>query len=82
MSRVWNGITQHYPTHHRAVGTTAYLVATKDETTREVATKLGIGDPVEGEEITSGIVVPVVSFWGRHDKDLWEWILVRQRSDG
>ena len=81
-TRVREGLDEHYPNQYRVVGNAAYLVATKDETTREVATKLSLGDEIPGRPVTSGIVVPVVSYWGRGDKDMWEWITVRRRSDG
>lgn len=81
-TRVQEGLREHYPDQHRVVGNAAYLVATKDETTREVATKLGLGDEIEGRTVTSGIVVRVASYWGRGNRDMWEWISVRQRSNG
>ena len=80
--RVREGLTEHYPEQHRVIGSAVYLVATKDETTREVATKLGLGDKIEGRPVTSGIVVPMGSYWGRGDPDMWEWISVRKQSSG
>ena len=81
-ARVQQGLDEHYPNQYRVVGNSAYLLATKDETTREVATKLGLGDEMQGRTLTSGLIVPVISYWGRGDRDMWEWIAVRQRSDG
>ena len=80
--RVRAGLNEYYPNHHRIVGNSAYLLATKDETTREVADKVGVGDPIGGQSVTSGIVVPVTSYWGRGDADMWEWVAVRMHSDG
>lgn len=81
-TRVQEGLDEHYEKQYRIVGDGVYLLATKDETTREVATKLGLGDVLEGRKVTSGIVVPVTSYWGRGDPDMWEWIAVRRRSNG
>ena len=81
-ARVEAGLREHYPDRFWDVGNAAYLVATKDETTRGVATKLGLGDKVEGLVTTTGIVVPVTSYHGRGDSDMWEWIAVTRRSDG
>ena len=58
-----------------------FLIATEGETTRQVATNIGLGDG-EPENVTSGIVMPVTSYWGRYDPDLWDWINVMQRSNG
>lgn len=81
-SRVQTGLRQHYSNQHWVVGHSAYLVATKDETTRGVATKLGLGNEVVGQSNTTGIVVPVTSYHGRGDSEMWEWIAVKRRSDG
>ena len=81
-SRVREGLDEHYGNQYHIVGNGVYLLATKDETTREVATKIGLGDEIEGRKVTSGIVVPVTSFWGRGDPNIWEWITVKRRSNG
>ena len=75
-------LDDHYPDQFWRVGNSAYFLATKDETTREVATKLGLGDQLGGQRITSGIVIPVSSYHGRGDSDMWEWIAVKRRSNG
>ena len=80
--RVQNGLREHYRDQHYNVGKGVYLLATKDETTREVATKIGLGDEQEGRELSAGIVVPVTSFWGRGKSEMWEWIVVKKRADG
>ena len=81
-TRVRKGLEDHYPDQFWKVGNSAYFLATKDETTREVATKLGLGDQIGGQGVTSGIVIPVSSYHGRGDSDMWEWIAVRRRSNG
>ena len=51
-----------------------FFVATEGETTRQLASKIGLGDE---EPATSGIVIPVTSFWGRYNSEVWEWISVK-----
>ena len=80
--RVLNGLTKHYPNNHYVAGGNVFFVATKDETTRGVADKIGLGDDIEGMGVSSGIVIPVTNYWGRGDRDMWEWISVRQASNG
>ena len=81
-TRVREGLNEHYGDRYHVVGDDAYLLATRDETTREAATKIGIGDNLEGREVTSGVIVPVTSYWGRGDRTMWEWIAVKRRADG
>lgn len=81
-TRVREGLDEHYGNQYRVVENGVYLLATKDETTREVATKIGLGDEQEDREGTSGIVVPVTSYWGRGDPNMWEWIAVKRRANG
>ncbi len=57
----------------------SFFVATDGETTRQVATKIGLGD----EEPTSlGIVVPITNYWGRYKSEVWEWINVKLNANG
>ena len=53
-----------------------FFIATNGETTRQLATKIGLGD----DGVSSGIVIPVTSYWGRDRSELWEWISVKQGS--
>ena len=80
--RVETGLEANYSDQYRPVGRGAYLVATKGETTREVATTPGLGDEVEGHATTGGNVVPITLYYGRSDSDMWEWLAVKRRSDG
>ena len=57
-------------------GRDSFFIATVGETTRQLATKIGLGD----NNVSSGIVVPVTSYWGRYSTELWEWINVKQGS--
>ena len=80
-SRIKAGIDTHYRDSHYEAGDGVFFIATEGETTRQLATKVGLGDDnVAG--VTSGIVIPVTSYWGRHSSDLWEWISVKQSSNG
>ena len=79
--RVKAGIDQHYGGNHYEVAADVYFVATEGETTRQLATKIGLGDENEAG-VTSGIVIPVTSHWGRYSSQLWEWISVKQSSNG
>ena len=80
-SRVKSGIDAHYRDSCYEVGSGVFFIATAGETTRQLATKIGLGDDI-GTGVTSGIVIPVTSYWGRHSTELWEWISVKQSSNG
>ncbi len=56
----------------------AFFIATSGETTRQVASKIGLGD----DAAETGVVVPVTSYWGRHNRELWEWISVKMSANG
>ena len=80
-SRVKAGIDEHYGNNHYEAADGVFFIATEGETTRQLATKIGLGDD-DGAGVTSGIVVPVTSYWGRYNSQLWEWISVKQSSNG
>lgn len=65
-----------YPNGSSYVVGRAIFVATEGKTTKEVATSLGLGD----NNVTTGIVIPVTTFWGRSTSELWEWIGAKQRA--
>ncbi len=67
---------RYYPKGSRVEGDSIFI-ATDGETTRQVATRIGLGD----DPSSNGIVVPVTSYWGRYDRDLWEWLSAKQRAD-
>ena len=79
---VQDRLATHYPDQFWNIGNSAYLLATKDETTRGVSTKLGLGDKLEGQPLTSGVIIPVTAYHGRGNPDMWEWIAVKRRSNG
>lgn len=60
-TRVREGLNEHYRNQYQIVGEGAYLLATKNETTREVATKIGIGDELEDRDVTSGCLSAILS---------------------
>ena len=76
---VQSRIEQHYPGNSYRASTDSFFVATDGETTREVGENLGFGDE---ENLTSGIIIPVTSYWGRYRKELWEWISVKLDANG
>lgn len=79
--RVKVGIDEHYGNNHFEAASGVFFIATEGETTRQLATKIGLGDDNE-DGITTGIVIPVTSYWGRYNSQLWEWISVKQSSNG
>ena len=78
---VGSTVEKRYNANHYDAGDGVFFIATKGETTRQLATKIGLGDET-GEGTTSGIVLPVTAFRGRYDPDLWEWIGAKQNADG
>ena len=77
--RVKSELELHYKGNYYDAGDNVYFISTVGETTRQLATKIGLGDD-DGVGVTSGIVLPVTNFWGRQNKDLWEWINVSQAA--
>ena len=59
-------------------GRNSFFVATAGETTRQLASAIELGD----ESASSGIVIPMTSYRGRHDSQLWEWIGVKLNANG
>ena len=74
-------IAERYAGDYYEIDDETFFVATQGETTRQVATNIGLGEG-NPEELASGIVIPVTSYWGRYSPDLWDWINVKQRSNG
>ena len=61
------------------IASNAVFVASGGETTKEVSVRLGIGDEKTNY---SGVVIMVNYYWGYYDKELWEWIAARSKSNG
>ncbi|MDE0702686.1 MAG: hypothetical protein OXH59_03085 [Rhodospirillaceae bacterium] len=74
-------IKKSYDQSHYEAGNGVFFIASSSETTQQVASKLGFGD-ASGVQQTSGIVVSVANYWGRHNPDLWEWIRIKQAENG
>lgn len=49
-----------------------WLVAANDLTTQQIGERLG----PKGEN-GKFVVVSVVSYWGYHDRNIWEWLKVK-----
>lgn len=71
-------IEERYAGNFYKASSNSFFIATGGETTRQVGEKLGFGE----ENLASGIVLPVTSYWGRYGKDLWEWISVKMDANG
>jgi len=71
-------IVEHYADNYLDAGHESFFIATGGETTRQLASKIGLGD----DPVASGIVIPVTSYWGRYNRDIWEWINVKQSANG
>ncbi len=80
-SRVRAGLHEHYGNNYYEAADDVFFIATEGETTRQLATKIGLGDD-NTAGVTMGIVIPVTSYWGRYHSQLWEWISVKQSSNG
>ncbi len=72
-------ILKSYDGNYFDAGNGSFFISTDGETTRQVATKIGLGDDAD---VTSGIVISVTTYWGRYNKDLWEWISVKMNANG
>ncbi len=78
-ARVKANIAKHYGNDHYDAGGGVFFVATEGETTRRLATKIGLGDE-SAEGATSGIVMPATTYWGRHNPEPWESIGIKQNA--
>ena len=71
-------IEHHYGGNFYQANDSSFFIATEGETTRQVGENLGFGE----ENLASGIVVPVMGYWGRANPELWEWISVKMEANG
>lgn len=74
-----NNINVYYSNSHFDAGEGVFFICSETETTQEVAEKIGFGNNPKIKR-TSGIIVPVYNYWGRHTLHLWEWINAKQRA--
>ena len=70
-------IVKEFPDDHLRINEVTFLMACDGQTTKDVAGRLGMND--DSKEIL-GIVVPINSYWGRHDMSTWEWIAVKGQT--
>ncbi|AWN47147.1 hypothetical protein DK419_13170 [Methylobacterium terrae] len=52
-----------------------WIVSAHGMTVMQVAKSLGIGE--ENAPNMLAIVVLIANYWGRHDRDLWEWMKIK-----
>ncbi|GJD47002.1 hypothetical protein AFCDBAGC_4887 [Methylobacterium cerastii] len=74
-----------YPEKSFRVNDTSWVISTHGETSRQVSTRLGFnGEGGNGEGPTgAGVVFAVDAYWGRFNRNLWEWMrVVTEESDG
>ena len=77
-ARVIQLAEEHYSKANVYVVPNGAFIASDGETSREVCINLGIGDD---EKNLTGVVAMMQYYWGYHDKELWEWITARSRSN-
>lgn len=68
--RLGKAISTRFGKDSYAVPQTHSWLVAFDGTTKELSDELGITDGSGG----TGIVVPVVNYYGRAPTDLWEWV--------
>ena len=73
-------IEKYYRHNYYDAGKYIFFIATEGETSRELATKICLGDKNESG-VTSGIVLALTNYWGRYNKGLREWINVKQNAN-
>ena len=76
--RVQEGIRKHYPEHNYIGRASTFFIATRGETSQQVAKNLGVSR--KAANTTSGVVVLVTKYWGHYQTDLWDWINANQTS--
>ena len=78
---VLENVKQHYANRYYDTGERLIFVASEGETTYEVAVKVGLSKE-STPRYTSGIVVSIGSYWGHYNPRLWEWLRVKENSNG
>lgn len=64
-----------YPDNYRQIDDAAFLVATRGQTTQDVAARLGV-------DKERGIVVSMDAYYGFQDRGIWEWIDLKANDNG
>ena len=81
-ARVQKRLEESFPDDFLPVGSQAFLVAASGITTRQLADRLGLSTPNSLQPSQTGIVVPVTTYWGLHNTDVWEWIAAKTQANG
>lgn len=68
-------IKTHFANQHIQIWAGQWLISATG-TTQQISDLLGIGAGVSG----SGIVFSVVTYWGRANPNVWEWMKSQQES--
>lgn len=71
-------LSTQYPDDHFFSEPSTFFIAVRGKTTRQLGDEIGF----DGSHDIRGIIVPVTSFWGIHNRDLWEWISVKMNANG
>ena len=72
-------LQQSYPDAHLEVSSRTFLVADRLTTSVQLGEKLGLSDT---EPRSRAIIVPVTSYWGYHNRSIWEWISAKRAEYG
>lgn len=77
---VLDNLEQHYNGKFYDPGEHTIFLASDGETSREVATKIGLSN--QSPKYTSGVVLLISGYWGHHNPQLWEWLQAKGSSNG
>ena len=61
------------------VSPSTFFVADRNITSVQLGGRLGLATP---EVQSRAVIVPVTSYWGYHDRSVWEWIAAKQIEYG
>ena len=64
---------EKYPNDHKPIDANSFLVAARGMTSQEVAESIGL-------DKERGIVVAVTAYYGFHNRDIWEWMGIKERA--
>ena len=73
-----DGLNANFEENYYFVEPNTFFVATTNKTTRQLSDAVGL----TGETNLGGIVIPVTSYWGRENPDIWEWINIKMNANG
>ena len=70
-------LEKHFAGSIYVAGERVFFVAAAGRTTREIGEMAGLSPETDA---TRGIVLSVTSYWGFHDRELWEWMQVKHNA--